>query len=429
MSKTIRYSLIALGFLIFLIGAPLIVLYVRGITYDFKEHEFVQTGILGVRVNPNDAEVYLNGRLLRRGSGDVDFLPPAEYQVTLKKPGYFDWGKRLAVAPGQVTWANPENQDVHMLLAGQAAKELSSGVSDFYFHDNFLGALSGNSFAVWPSGPDKPAQNYPLPQPVQAILAAGGQGEFILGGADGSSTLLFFNAADGRSADLSSLFSSPPQFQITDSGEVDALEGHILYRVDPEADSKTVLLTSVKAFFNNGTGIYYVREDQGAYSLLLLGPDGRTQTLLAGLPAFEQGQLLVNFEKQIFLLADGTLYRANAAMEKIADHVTAAGFNFADSYLALFHLGELDSYDYFGQNLSLVTRSSENLTHPLIDSGGGYAFYLKSNGLYAIELDARDNQNLYLLYQGRDIKNFTLNSAGNTAMLLDGDRLKILKLR
>ena len=73
-----------LGFVVFLILAPTIVLYVRGITYDFSKKAFVTTGILAMRLEPKDANIYLNNKL-KRESSDIKFILPGEYDVTVKR--------------------------------------------------------------------------------------------------------------------------------------------------------------------------------------------------------------------------------------------------------------------------------------------------------------------------------------------------------
>ena len=113
MVKKTRYFIIAIGFVFFLIAAPVIVLYVKGVNFDFDSKSFIQTGILAVRSNPTDAAIFLDGQQKRQNQGDVKFLVPGAYQVQIKKAGYSDWSKRLNVEAGQVTWASPAYSSVY----------------------------------------------------------------------------------------------------------------------------------------------------------------------------------------------------------------------------------------------------------------------------------------------------------------------------
>src|ERR1700722_19081275 len=100
MSKKIRYALIILGFIVFALLAPAILIYVRGLSYDFTTHRFVKTGILSLKTDPGSVSVYLNQKLVSTSSGNLRFLLPGEYDFLLKSPGYFDWVKRFTIAPG-----------------------------------------------------------------------------------------------------------------------------------------------------------------------------------------------------------------------------------------------------------------------------------------------------------------------------------------
>src|SRR6185436_4945171 len=105
MTQKSRYLLLLLGFVVFAILAPLTVLYVRGISFNFKTGKFLPTGMLAIRSDPGTVDVFLNGKLIRKKAGDFPFLTPGDYHIELKKEGYSSWSKHLGVLPGQVSWA------------------------------------------------------------------------------------------------------------------------------------------------------------------------------------------------------------------------------------------------------------------------------------------------------------------------------------
>ena len=97
------YSVIA----IFVIIAPILILYTKGYRYDFKKNQIVKTGVLNIDSNPRDASIVLNGKLVKKKTqAVVKNLPPQEYQIAIEKDGYYAWEKELPVFPNQATLTN-----------------------------------------------------------------------------------------------------------------------------------------------------------------------------------------------------------------------------------------------------------------------------------------------------------------------------------
>jgi len=109
--------------LIFLFFAPLMILYYQGWRFDFDPpaggKRITQTGGLFLKVIPKQAEIYLDGKLVKKtdfffGSVLIENLLPKRYLVEAKKNGYFSWKKDLEIKEREVTEAKnivlfPEN--------------------------------------------------------------------------------------------------------------------------------------------------------------------------------------------------------------------------------------------------------------------------------------------------------------------------------
>lgn len=110
MTKRTRTVIFILFVVLFILIAPLVVFYSQGYRLDFKEMKIVQTGGLYFRVTPGRADVYLNGKI-RRGtsiitnSAFIENLLPQNYEIEIKKDGYYSWGKTLQVKEKEVTEA------------------------------------------------------------------------------------------------------------------------------------------------------------------------------------------------------------------------------------------------------------------------------------------------------------------------------------
>lgn len=436
MSKKTRYFLLLFGFLLFLILAPLIVLYVRGIAYDFSKKTFVTTGILAVRSDPSSAQIYLHNKLVRKSAGDVRFLVPGEYQVTIKKDGFQDWEKRLEIISGQVTWANPAFGNVVLFFQDPPQTNIAENVADFYTAGNKVAYLTATSLA-FSDGPNYSETNsFPLPQPLNTIVSVdGAYKNFLLANvsnATGSdSGLEFFNKPSGKFFNLANLFKQPAEIQLDSIGNLYALSNETFYKINTDLKSKISLITGVKAFFLLNDQVYFLQKDSSNNLNLMSSqlPFINSQLLLKNLPNFKTSQMKVSFEKQIFILGDDALYLANFAMEKLTDNISQWSLQPEDSTLSVSHAGQLDYFTAGSGNLSFITRSTEPLTDAKIRAALGWAFYLKNNKVTAMELDARNRQNELVLYSGQSAKKFEIDEGAKNITVLDNGVLKRLKIR
>jgi len=89
--KLIFKPLIFLGFVALL---SLVIAYGRGYRWNYKQKTLTATGILSINSNPNAGKIYINGQL--KGVTDTNLtLPPASYQIDIKKDGYTTWTKSI----------------------------------------------------------------------------------------------------------------------------------------------------------------------------------------------------------------------------------------------------------------------------------------------------------------------------------------------
>jgi hypothetical protein len=384
---------------------------------------------------PNNVDVYLDGRQSRSSAGDLRFVAPGEHEVTLKKTGYGDWSKRLLVEPGQVVWANPTFGSIYLLMSKPPVVSIATGVRDFYYQNGRALLLTKNNLLTVSGAGLKNQQIFALPQPADSIIAddAGGK-NFILSdeqNASATPAYLFFNADSGKFTRLSGLFSGQTEFKFSGSGQLYALNKEVLYSVDPENLAKNPLFDEVDTFSLQGSSVYFIQSSATGTPALIVSqaPFNQTQTLFASLPPFGKAQIFITYQKQIFLLADNNLYLLNNSMQELADNVSLCQFEPSSSLLAVLHSGELDYFDPLSGNLNFVTRSSAALSNLQIRPGIGYAIFQKDQKIDAVELDTRDRQNQYVLYNGTDIKKSVTDSNGQNLIVLDGDELKIVTIR
>lgn len=126
MTRKTRKILFFVFFFIFLLSAPLIILYYQGYRFDLEKKSLTQTGGLFLKVIPKQSEIYINGKLVKKtdfffGSTLIENLLPKKYKIRVEKSGYFPWEKDLEIKEKEVTEAKniilfPQNPNFQIIL-------------------------------------------------------------------------------------------------------------------------------------------------------------------------------------------------------------------------------------------------------------------------------------------------------------------------
>ena len=125
MKKRTRSILFVICVILFLLIAPVVVLYSQGYRFDFQEKRVTQTGAFYFKVLPENAEIYINGKFKNTtsaftNSSLIKNLVPRTYNVEIKKQGYHIWQKNLEVREKQVAEAKnivliPKNPNLNII--------------------------------------------------------------------------------------------------------------------------------------------------------------------------------------------------------------------------------------------------------------------------------------------------------------------------
>ena len=118
---------------VFIIVAPLLVLYATGYRYNFSENRVIKTGVLAVDSDPRNAQITINDK--KAGSRTptvVKNLFPGDYSVSIEKEGYFGWEKSLSVFPNRST----STERVSLLKSNSPTLVTEEKVSNIIFSPN-----------------------------------------------------------------------------------------------------------------------------------------------------------------------------------------------------------------------------------------------------------------------------------------------------
>lgn len=82
--------------------ATITILYAKGYRISTENGELTPNGHLVIKSDPDGAQVFINNELTTVTNDNMT-LPPGEYNITVKKEGYMDWNKKLAIEKETVT--------------------------------------------------------------------------------------------------------------------------------------------------------------------------------------------------------------------------------------------------------------------------------------------------------------------------------------
>lgn len=106
MSLRLRYTFLIILIILFLIVAPVVILYTAGYRYNFVKNKIEKTGILVIDSEPDNALVFINEKGQKhKTKARIKNLLPDTYLVRLEKDGYYVWEKFLEVKSKFTTFA------------------------------------------------------------------------------------------------------------------------------------------------------------------------------------------------------------------------------------------------------------------------------------------------------------------------------------
>lgn len=105
LTRPIRLALLIFFITIFLISAPVLIMYTSGYRYDWQHGLLKETGSINIDIEPKTATAYLNNiRLQEKLPIRLNNITPAKYNLRLTAPGYFDWNKEIDVKNKQTNY-------------------------------------------------------------------------------------------------------------------------------------------------------------------------------------------------------------------------------------------------------------------------------------------------------------------------------------
>jgi hypothetical protein len=428
MNKKIRYSIIIFGFLIFFTLSPIIVFYVRGLTPNFKEQTYEETGIITVQSDPKNAKILINDEIKDTTPNSLRFIKPGEYNIKLQKDGYFSWEKQLTVKPGKVTWLQNGVNSVTLFLNKPETTQVNSEIIDVLVKDNYIYSLSNKTLILTNISNLNQNEIVLLPETVVSLHKESNNTDFII--IKGTNHWLIFDTANKKITTLSPLVSTNAELFTSNSGSLFSLEKNTLNKISWRSQTIEPIENNISTAAIKDDQIYTISSNAIFVRNISSPENSKTPILVSKeLPKITSPKLFITSQKEIFLLTDKTLYKIGQKPELISENVQKVIEDHSDQTIITITQNEILFYNWENGQNQLITRFSQIPSDSQIDLQTGYAFIAKNGTIEAIELDNRDHQNTYNLYSGENIKFLWLDNQAKKIILQDNLNIQLLKIR
>lgn len=422
----------------FLIFTPFITAFLAGVKYDFKNGRFIRTGIINAKTSPRGADIYLNGKIFDSTPATIRFVDEGDYEVLIKKPGYFDWNKRLHVKAQYVTYVYRDFDYVYLFKSQPETRLLSEGVANFQAGKKRIIYISGQEVYLTDVNSPETSRILYLPrvngvnEKLNIILSAD-ENYFLL---YNSSFYGVASARDNKIFDITRLipvqgnFSGPVSLEFSQDNKIILLANSVLYEILWAEQKVNPILENVLSFKAKSEGIYFIKSMQKGLALgVVQGPLYHQTILMSDLPKWNKVSIYITNQNQFFIIGDSTLYVLADKPKVIADFVVSAEVYDQAAKLVFATNNEISLYDNFTGITSNVTRSSKPVQQPVLLPRLGWVFFINDGRLQNIETDDRDHRNNYTFAPASDNAKYFVLQDGSKLFLLESGRLIFMQIR
>ncbi|HAG27493.1 TPA: hypothetical protein DCG61_01780 [Patescibacteria group bacterium] len=430
MDSISRYLLIAIFFIVFLVMAPLIVLYITGRNLPFTDNSLRGTGILDVQSVPNGADVFLNGEKISKTPSTTRFVPQGWHNVEVRAEGFRPWIKDLFIETGQVTYAGRVSDTV-LLLLDAAPEQFANGVITAISHRNQIIYVSE----------DKTIRVYDLDRKEEVLATqqnvlitefkASNQNNFFFAKTDANQWTIL-NVETLSLTNLPAPLASAEQLEFGESNTVFGLTNNQLF-ISQNSGTPRLLLEEVNGFTYRDNLLYVARGGQNTElaTYFFRGPELQKQLVLVGegVPNTNNIKLLLTNQKELFLLSNDSLFRVNQQLELLKNSVLGVELESAKQRLTFFTPTEIFFYNFSSAQTELLSRNTNQISGAVVVPTTGYGFITGNFGSEAIEIDNRGNQNRYQLFSGQTVNKLMISVDERKLVFLADGQLHSIVIR
>jgi hypothetical protein len=420
-----RYTLLVILVIIFVITAPVVVLYTAGYRYNFSKNKVEKTGILVIASEPRGAQISINGKNVEDATpARIKNLMPSNYAIRVEKDGFYPWEKTLTVKSKLTTFAENImlfkktlpmqviNGDIKSFSISNDGDKIAyyekGAVKIFDIASKSVKELYKNSSEitsiVWSENDEKILVTERLFPNFRIVNADGNETPFLPKTLGYNFTELIFDSGSANTAFGFVLTGAQTgmlhQIDLKEKkikasraiGNSFIAEGDKIYTIELAAKNKYLLK---KSFKDSAVEEQITLMPYGNYKFLELKND--LMTVLHK----ERGELVyINFKNS----DENTILESDAR---------TAIFTKDLGKLIIKKDFEILVYDFAAKQKDLITRYGKEIKKAIWHPEGGYLFFNLDKTLEVIELDNRGGSRSQIsLTQFDEIRDFAVDSKG-----------------
>jgi len=456
LSRTTRRLIVAGLIILFLVVAPMLILYAQGFRYDFAGKSIEQVGMIMVSYDPTEATATVDGEaasfdITALGYDRFSDLTPGEYYTEVSLAGYHTWSKTLEAVPEVVTWAryvtlfldDPEPQDLvtmeqiwtqaispdqrWLCIGGKIDGQTTIRLQPLIENDN----LGTETFRLTELDPrlDPNAE-------VKEIIFAPDSNHIMLHLQEkDNNTYLSFSrelSSEEPTIILNDYIKniSEVRWHPENASIFYVLSENDLFRLAPSVrQTPRKLASQVLGFDPNISGLYFIRprdvqiRDELQASLKKMELDGSSpETMTEDIELTDSYQIATSAEERIAIRTNtGRLYTYLPEAEKterIAMDASAMEWSLdndneesTDELLMYANDYEIYTYDPTIENSEAITRYTEKINNAFWYTGNyKYIVFSVGNKIKIIELDETDRRNCADIWQAAEKEDIAADS-------------------
>ncbi|PIY97302.1 MAG: hypothetical protein COY66_00185 [Candidatus Kerfeldbacteria bacterium CG_4_10_14_0_8_um_filter_42_10] len=402
------YSVIA----IFVIIAPILILYTKGYRYDFKKNQIVKTGVLNIDSNPRDASIVLNGKLVKKKTqAVVKNLPPQEYQIAIEKDGYYAWEKELPVFPNQATLTNR----ITLFKKNTPALLSEENVSQFKVSPDYslIAYLAKNEKERLVLVVKRLSDSHEIAR-LPLAKAAG----YSISFSENQNYLFLHNKQDDKNeyqivflksnqlplplSEISNLDFSKIKAPI-ENNIIYGLSNGKLYEMDLSRNSSRLLIDdSIQDFTVTSKNLYYIHHANEKCLAKKANLNGKFEIQELLTVACKENYFLDNGPNNFLTFLDNNHHlflieiqgELSLNLKQLDQNVMGFNWSADQKKLLLYNEFEIWVLDTETEEQELLIRSSEKIENAVWNYDSEWIVLYQSGTIKAIELDGRDKRNI-----------------------------------
>lgn len=418
-----RRLLVLALLLVFAVSAPAIILYAAGYRYNTRLHRIEQLGLLYVTTVPNGTKLTVDGQSYSVNKElVVDDLRAGTYDITISKDGYHSWSKQLDIASGQSTFvrnlnlfkdtdAQPREIFVDPLsMPATTAKWMVFAKSDYLF------AMRREPYELTdialPSVGTS-VEEMRVDDTADVAVFRQGQRWYRASLTSGEVTSLSLPAG----LKVAHIIPRDAQYFLLTDTEI------LRWNTSQEPQTLVKQLAAQDVYPGDGGTYWIISKDASAKRAFLyeLPSQNGREVFLTSFP-YGKDIRIADVDHRFLTIADAS----NAALYLVdAQPVTPVSVTLNGVHTFAWsrnHEDLLTATDFelaiqhvsHGKTQEILTRLSTPILDAAWDVNEQQVFFVTSDGLFAIERDARDKRNVYHLVSGRsDIRLLNETPEGN----------------